>query len=368
MNYPDTFGNGAFMRANVVRFFRQFEFRFTNAELLFLRHAPDSFVQMGGANFGGNHALEQANVSPIPTFELTLRTGRTTDEFEFLEPVVVELKLANQSDQPQLIPEDALDQGAELALIVRKRYGQPMLFAPFVHSYRKPKLIVLQPGDSMYASRFVSSGTYGWMIDEPGWYEVRACLQLENEDILSNVLTIRIAPPRNWDEEYVAQDFFSDNVAMALTFDGSRTLEHANAVLQEAVARFPERRVAIHANVALQMPDVGHYKRFRQTGGRYAIEESSPTEAACADLSQTLAGSDQQALTAAEALGNIDFCHYMGRLAAAAKDCDQIERAVEILDCLAGTCRKRRVLKTVQRRIRDQLKRLKAEEEDEDKD
>ena len=68
MNYPDGVQGGQ------NAFFSDFEFRFSDNELLFMRHAPERFVQMGNADWFDHHGFEQANVSPGSPFALELRT------------------------------------------------------------------------------------------------------------------------------------------------------------------------------------------------------------------------------------------------------------------------------------------------------
>jgi hypothetical protein len=80
---------------------------------------------------------------------------------------------------------------------------------------------------------------------------VQVMLELEDEDILSEPLLLRIERPRSYEEENLASDFFTDDVGRVLAFDGSRMLDRACDTLQEAATRLKTRRVAVHAHVAL---------------------------------------------------------------------------------------------------------------------
>jgi hypothetical protein len=42
--------------------------------------------------------------------------------------------------------------------------------------------------------------------------------------VTSSPLQLRIAPPRSWDEEDVAQEFFSEEVGRTLSFTGTAVL------------------------------------------------------------------------------------------------------------------------------------------------
>ena len=56
MNYPYNVAGGQ------AAFFADFEFRFSDQELLFIRHAPERFVQMGNAAWFDHHGFEEAAV------------------------------------------------------------------------------------------------------------------------------------------------------------------------------------------------------------------------------------------------------------------------------------------------------------------
>ena len=79
-------------------------------------------------------------------------------------------------------------------------------------------------------------------------------------------LDLRIAPPISRDEEYVAGDLFDQGPARALALGGTRrSSSGANDVLQEIVERFPERRISLHARVALGNPHTIDYKSVLPT-------------------------------------------------------------------------------------------------------
>lgn len=78
MNYPYSVSGGQ------TAFFSNFQFRFSDPELLFLRHAPARLVQMGNAAWFDHHGFEQARVLPEPSFKLEARVNRAEARFEFL--------------------------------------------------------------------------------------------------------------------------------------------------------------------------------------------------------------------------------------------------------------------------------------------
>jgi hypothetical protein len=336
MNYPYRVSGGP------TAFFADFAYAFSPGELLFMRHAPSRFVEMGNASWFDHHGFEQANVSPEPSFKLELRTNRQEPTFEFLEPVVVELKLTNLLNDPQLIPERLL-QGREDLVVVIKKEGQPSRrLVPYAHYCLRPGIRVLQPRESLYDSLFLSVGRNGWNISEPGYYTVQVALSEKEEDVVSQPLRLRVLPPRGYDEQLLAQDFFSDEVGRIVTFDGSRVMERGNAILQEIVEKLPERRVAVHAQVALGMPTLRPYKLLRASDGGSTprLEVQSPDYAQARSLVQAMV---ERGNWAAESLGHVDYNDYMARLSHAARKLRSPEEAEELDKATFACLKSRRV-------------------------
>jgi hypothetical protein len=312
MNYPYNVVGGQ------TAFFSDFEFRFTDDELLFMRHAPASFVEQGNALWFDHHGFEEANTSPEPALRLELRVNREKPDFEFMEPAMLELKLTNISSEPQLVPENILAMSDSMTVIVKKRGGAARQVLPYARYCFQRKNKVLAPGDKCYESLFPSAGRAGWSIAEPGYYQVQVALHIGAEDLVSNAVTLRVAPPRGYDEEFLAQDYFSDDVGRILTFDGSRYLHKGNDVLREVANRLSDRRVAIHARVPLGKAMAQDYKLLAvqrcqtpssaaQAGGEIKVAASDPP-AAHKDLNAALVANKD---VAAETLGHIDYKYYV---------------------------------------------------------
>jgi hypothetical protein len=304
-------------------FFADFEYRFSDHELLFMRHAPDRCVPVGDAGWFDHHGFQQAAVAPQPSLHLQLRVNRARAVFAFLEPVVLELKLTNRSGQPVAVDESVLDAGGEMTVII-KRHGKPARqWAHYARYCRNAVPRMLEPGESMYQSLFAAAGRNGWDLAEPGRYEVQVALHLGAEDIVSNRLALRIATPRSFEEENLAQDFFSDEVGRILTFDGSQYLESGNDTLREVVERLADCPAARHARVALAHPLARNYKQLAlaegqqrmtsaaEAGGRIALSAAS-ADAAREGLDAALMEYPDQA---AETLGHVDYIDYVDRFA-----------------------------------------------------
>jgi len=141
MNYPFSVSGGQ------TAFFADFEYRFSDGELLFMRHAPARFVQMGNADWFDHHGFQQAIVSPEPTLQLELRVNRKTALFEFLEPVVLELKLTNISSQPQLIEEKLLAMLDHMIVMIKKDDKPARQFVPYAQYCWQHQLRAVMRGE-----------------------------------------------------------------------------------------------------------------------------------------------------------------------------------------------------------------------------
>jgi hypothetical protein len=317
MNYPYGVSGGE------SAFYADFEYRFSDPELLFMRHAPERFVRMGDAAWFDHHGFEQARVQLAPPLSLDIRVNRAKAVFEFLEPVVVELKLKNISTSALIVDENVLTtlDGVTIAL---KRQGSPARqYLPFAQYCMKPEPRVLQPGEAIYGSVYVTAGLNGVDVAEPGRYVLQAALHMPAGDIVSAPLLLRIAPPRGFEEEVVAQDFLSDEVSRVLAFDGSRVLGEANKVLREVVERLADRRVAKHARVPLGLSIAEPAKVLTVRGGAESVlrpavarggaiklEGAQPARAATELTAALLTNAD----VSAESLGHVDYKVYVDEL------------------------------------------------------
>lgn len=307
MNYPYNVSGGQ------TAFFADFEYRFSDGELLFMRHAPAQFVQMGNADWFDHHGFQEANISPEPTLNLELRLNRERAIFEFMEPVTLELKLTNISLQPQLINGNSLSMTDSLTVILKKDGKPARQFIPYARYCLLHKKKALVSGESIYESLFISAGRNGWNIAEPGNYIVQVALHIDDEDIISNPLQIRVAPPHGYDEEFIAQDFFSDDVGRIVAFDGSRFFTKGNDTLREVAEKLSKQRVALHASLALGNAVAQDYKQLvedtKEPRKQLGIKKhpAQPEEAR-----KLLAASlTAQMATAVDSLGHIDFKWYV---------------------------------------------------------
>jgi hypothetical protein len=325
-------------------FFANFQFRFSDPELLFLRHAPERFVEMGSAPWFDHHAFEQARAEVVTPLGLEVRLHRPA-LFEFLEPVVVELKLTNVSGSPIVLDRHVLESD-DVQLIVTREGGQPHAVRPYVRRCFEPDPVTLEVGESLYAQATVSFDAYGHAIAEPGRYAVHAMLRAEELDILAAPLDIRVLTPGSRDEELLAGDVFDPEVGAVLAVGGSRGLPVAVAVLENVSDRLAGSRIAVHADAALGAAAVrdGIVLGDRSSDGVMGVEvrRADPDEAA-RRLSAAFGDLD----VAAQTFGHIGVTEKVMRDASALKAAGNRQEAGALATGLVETLEQRGVKESV---------------------
>ncbi|MDH5382018.1 MAG: hypothetical protein OEW75_14270, partial [Cyclobacteriaceae bacterium] len=216
MNYP------YFVSGGQTAFFSDFEYRFSDSELLFMRHAPKKYVQMGNADWFDNHGFEDLDEFTNNQYNMEIRVNRPQAKYDFLEPIVLEVKLRNISNEPALFDPEILDSGHDLVVIIKKEGKPARQWSPYAKYCTHTKLQTIDPDQSIYRSFFISAGTNGWDLAEPGNYTLQVALKIEENYLISNTLKLKIAAPNAYEEDRLAQDFFNDSVGRVLALNGTR--------------------------------------------------------------------------------------------------------------------------------------------------
>lgn len=348
MNYPYNVAGGQ------SAFFADFAFRFSDPELLFMRHAPRRFVQMGNAAWFDHHGFSQANVSPEPRLALLLRVHHDRPRLQFMEPAMIEIKATNTTGAPMVVEEDLLEEGHSLTLVVKRGRDPAKLWQPFATACHEPRLRVLAPGESLYQPVFIGAGKGGWLVDEPGIYTVQGCLHLPNgEDIVSPPIELRVEPPANHTEAVIAQDVLSESVARVLAFDGTTALTAPADALREASAQLADRRIATHAMVALGLPLRRAAKvvcpRDEHGVPEMQVAPAQPDQAR-ALLSSALL---QDSRAAAATLGHVEYREYAEAFATWLARTGDPKGAKKTVEAAADTLEARAVKPAVVRQMRE---------------
>ncbi|GAA3918502.1 hypothetical protein GCM10022629_25710 [Amorphoplanes auranticolor] len=350
MNYPFRYPGG------LDAFFSAFEYGFSPDELLFLRHAPERLVKQGAAPWFSEHGFEQEAFDELRAavtgpLALDLRVHRDSS-FEFLEPVVAELRLKNVSSTPAVVDRNALrDDG--LAIVVAKDGGPVRRWLPFARYCQAPAPVVLQPGQAIYGSVLLSAGTGGWLISDPGNYRAFAALDLGGGDAaLSVPLRIVVDPPASPGAERLAGEVFTQDVAHTLAFGGSRVLKRANDTLRQLAEELPGSNAAVHAKAVLGTPLASDGKVLTTTpSGQEAVsvQPAAPEEARRL-LADALGDYDR----AADTIGHIGVKQQTERLAGVMVADDDVAARDALIDESAATLERRGVLPGVVAELRQQ--------------
>ncbi len=301
MNYPYKVAGGEHA------FFSNFGFRFSDEELTFMRHAPRRFVEMGNSNWFVNHGFETPEETALSgAWQLQIRPNRELNAFHFLEPIVLELKLTNATQQVRAVNEGLLADGHHLHVMVQREGAQARLWRPLVAYCQQGQRGALGAGESLYCAQTIGVSTSGWLVDEPGFYKVQAALEIDGENVVSNVMRLYVTPPLNREEALLAPDYFTEDVGRALVFHGVPGLPRAMTTLGEVVERCRDNPAVLHARRALAMPKMRDFKRLDLEGGRGNIKitcDLPDLTQSRAELQQLIAAADQ----AAQTLGHIGY-------------------------------------------------------------
>lgn len=360
MNYP------YFVAGGQAAFFADFDFRFIDEELLFMRHAPAAFVQMGNADWFEDHGLEQAAEMATSSFTLEVRPNRETSIFEFLEPVVLELKLTNATEEPVVLDAGVIEDKSNLTVVIQRRGVQARQWTPFARYCNQSNPIALDPGQSHYQAIPVFAGQNGWDLAEPGQYLVQVMMNLGGAIVISNIAMLRIANPPDVAQESLATDYFTEDVGRVLLFEGTKVLEKANETLEAVADRAPNSRAAVHANYALAKPLTHAYKTLSiekehvtpisaETAEGKFVTGRTQADRALEGLQNALLEEPQQA---AETMGHIEYKKRMDAMSAFLVDEGDPSSAAEAQDTLHDVLSARGVLRSVLEDIDDERKTI----------
>ncbi len=212
MNYPRT-----------EAFWRHFAAMFDAPELLFLRHAPEEAVMMGGSPFFVNHALSIEAELPLDVQVVG------PFEFDYLEPPRVTVRIRNRSGSEVRLAgfrdDNRVPVLAEDGLLVGIRgEGEPrwQVLRPYTRALRQCDDLRLAPGEEVYATRYVGGEPgRGSVMTAPGRYEL--LVEVARSLGRAPVTSVRVADPTA-ELEDLADDWSAEVVARLYRFEGSHVL------------------------------------------------------------------------------------------------------------------------------------------------
>lgn len=344
MNYPYSVAGGP------SAFFANFYYRFSEDELLFLRHAPARFVQQGNALWFDHHGFEQARADSSGALALTVRVNRPSARFDALEPVVAEVKLKNTSSVAVVVDKNALV-GEDLVVIIDRDGREPRQWAPYQRYCLLAEPRILEPGQSIYAPLYLSAGVNGFDLADPGSYRIYVALRTEAGDVLSAPLELKVARFASREQEAMADKVFDSKVGRVLAFGGSRVLGDACDDLQEVVEALPGSQIAKHAAAALgRVTATAGLVLAQASDGtpEFVTDDANPQEAR-----PLLAIAYDDLDAAADTFGHIRLTEQVTRTAKALAAEGEQERGHDLAANLAQVLENRGVLPSVVAEVRE---------------
>ena len=271
--------------------------------------APTMFLpKAGGAEFhtvkywsegGGGYSPYVPEV-PISGFDLRIIPPETGNLFTFAQPVYLTLAFTNQTQDAYQFSDDLLDPKGGFLEILIERMGiadeahrEVIRFRPVINRLYDIDFStaeVVQPGAIISRNINITFGSAGFTFAEPGNYRITALLafydsQNQRELIIkSTPLDIRIAHPKNMNEEREALDIFTRDVGLYFVLGGSDELTQAEDKLQAICERRQGKQKIISD------PLVVYFHRTRALNlarefifpekGKFSIRASDPEAAA----------------------------------------------------------------------------------------
>lgn len=260
MNYPH----------NIAGFYNTFYFRFDDEELIHIRHGDRASVIMGGDPWasGGHMEDSQLGLNSSVDGDAPLEVlVRGKDYFDFLEPVMLEVRLRNLLPGIPLQVDARLEpQYGNVGFMVQRPDGRFVEHDPIFCAVGSSEYQVLQgagveDGSDRYSQLVqLTYGKHGFSFAEPGEYRVRAFYRTEDGFVYpSNVMRLRIGRPGSKEEDRLAQDFFSRQVGLLLALEDGRSPFLEGGL--KTVETMLDQMKASPAAAAVAMMLAGSYRR-----------------------------------------------------------------------------------------------------------
>lgn len=354
------------VRGGSERFFNDFTYRYSDTELMLLRHGTGMTDVGRNLEWYERHGFGGVTTGTTDDLDLTFRVNRKTSVVQFMEPVVMEMKLTNRGLTPLLIDNDILENQNQLSLIISRNGFPARHLKPVFHMHRRFQRLVMMPGESVFGSVMVSVGHNGWMIDDPGTYNIEGILHLDGGDLVARPLLIRVERGRSFEEEIIAQDFLTVEMASLIASGGSLLLSGCNDILNEITNRFRGHRVALHAHRLLGTTMVRDHKLLliegsiprgttvAEVGGRFSVINADLKEGMI-HLMAAVENVDDRAI---ETFGHIGFLELVNRTSDQLMVAGRKTEAVTIQGKMLETMTRRNVKTSVIDGINQTIKRF----------
>ena len=258
MNYPRFYAPASGAPGGEAAFWAAFPFQFDDLELAHVRHGFRNAVIMGGNPFGTGAAFDAGEAfadSLSDTSGLELQISADNERPVLGTPVVLNINLIAQ--RPQLVHRrEQLHPKFEFVQVaVTRPRGDTIIHKPPVTHCVDPDLLRSADGAVQPISAYIGyDARAGQVFEDPGTYRVRAAYaSVDGTVIVSNVLSLRVASPRDEHDEQVADLMLTDDVGLVLTLLGTDSpyLSNGTDALEKVVEEHPKHPSAVYAKMAL---------------------------------------------------------------------------------------------------------------------
>ena len=302
LNYPDQASNSG--GANATWFYSRFRNRFDDNELLFLRHAPRTHVQMGAETWFTNHG-RTTREEVDPRLQLVIRHRK--EIIELGEPVLCELKLKNVGHADVAVHAGLDPSEGFVELAVTSPSGVRTPFISIAEARRRVPPEILKPGASLYDDVDLTVGLFGFPFKEPGPHRIEATYRNLDGRTAAAVTQIYVRPAAAYEAVPAMNDMFRADVGRVLYCEGTEVLNEVNDRLAFAEKRLsetigPENPVAVHLRTTRYQPLARKSRVIRPDGS--ALAEAYDPERFVAEVRDTLVGNAERA---ADTMGHIWF-------------------------------------------------------------
>lgn len=250
MNYPWRYDN--LPGNNPGDFWAAFPFRFDDEELIHIRHGDRNAVIFGGQPFTQGAAL--SNIPELVGEAPVEFIIRSKENFHFLEPVILELKIKNTSNVPLELATELSPEFGGVMLYIERPDGRTLPYEPVLCMLGDTKVRKIEPKGRHCQNVLVNFGRQGHYFNTPGLYQIKAVYQGQGNMLIpSKIHQIRIETPLTREEDRASKDFHSRETGMALYLGGSDSsfLKTGMDNLRSIAEEFKETSAGAHISLTL---------------------------------------------------------------------------------------------------------------------
>jgi len=242
-------------RNGTDKFWKNFLFRFDDEELIHIRHGDRNSVIMGGDPWASGSHMETPESGVVSIGDSPVQfMVRTKQFFEYLEPVVIELKVKNVSNNNIVLDKQLQPEYGSVVIYIQKPDGRVTKYSPLMEMAATPDLTVLVPDGRHCQNTYLNFGKEGHLFSEPGLYRIRAIYYgLDGIPIPSASNEIRIGYPLSSKSQRDAVQYYSGVTGLTMYVGGSDSpyLVDGMKSLSNIAEDYKESSIGAHISMML---------------------------------------------------------------------------------------------------------------------